>query len=41
LTLRKHFFVSHTIGPTDILHTSPAPHFKTSKMLGKNFNLPP
>ena len=25
----SHFFISHTIGPTDILHFSPAPHFKT------------
>jgi hypothetical protein len=24
-----YFFISHTIGPTDLLHPSPAPHFKT------------
>ena len=23
------FFISHTIGPTDLFHPSPAPHFKT------------
>jgi hypothetical protein len=23
------FFISHTIGPIDLLHPSPAPHFKT------------
>ena len=27
------FSISHTIGPTDLLHPSPAPHFKTFKVL--------
>ena len=25
----QHFFISHTIGPTDLFHHSPAPHFRT------------
>jgi hypothetical protein len=25
----QYFFISHTIGPTDLLHPSPTPHFKT------------
>ena len=29
LTLSKHFFISNMIGPTDLLHPSPAPHLKT------------
>jgi hypothetical protein len=26
---KQYFFISHAIGPTDNLHPSPAPHFKT------------
>jgi len=26
---KQHFLISHMIGPTDLLHPSPAPHFKT------------
>jgi hypothetical protein len=26
---KYHFFISHMIGPTDLLHPSPTPHFKT------------
>jgi hypothetical protein len=29
----QYFFISHTIGPTDLLHSSPAPHFKTFQIL--------
>jgi hypothetical protein len=28
-----HFFISHTIGPTNLVHPSPAPHFRTSQVL--------
>jgi len=28
----QHFFISHTIGPIDLLRPSPAPHFKTFKV---------
>jgi hypothetical protein len=28
----KYFFIFHTIGSTDLLHPSPAPHFKTFQM---------
>ena len=28
----QYFFISHTIGPTDLQHPSPAPHFKTSQV---------
>ena len=29
MTLRKYFFLSHTIGPADILNPPQGPHFKT------------
>ena len=32
IDLKQHFFISHIIGPTDLLHPSPAPHFKTFQL---------
>jgi hypothetical protein len=29
----KYFFISLKKGPTDLLHSSPAPHFKTFQIL--------
>ena len=29
LDSKQYFFISHMISPTDLLHPSPAPHFKT------------
>jgi len=26
------YFIFHTVGPTDLLHLSPAPHFRTSQI---------
>jgi len=29
----EYYFISHTITPSDFLHPSPAPHFKSSRYL--------
>jgi hypothetical protein len=32
LDSKSYFFISHMIGPTDLFHPSPAPHFKTFQL---------